>query len=111
MKIAIPVDNKGMLDTHFGHCRYFTLLKVTDMKIVSEQIIQPPKHEPGVLPIWLVEQEVTDVIAGGLGHKAREILENNGVNVCTGASFEPARMLAEAYVKGTILTKGNLCNH
>ena len=111
MKIAIPVNNEGMLDTHFGHCKYFTLIKVLDGKIISEQIIQPPKHEPGVLPNWLVEQEVTDVIAGGLGQKARQIMEENGVNVCIGATQESARSLAEAYLKGTIQTAGNLCNH
>lgn len=110
-KIAIPVDGNGVLDAHFGHCKYFIFLKVENDKIVSEQIIQPPKHEPGVLPMWLIEQEVTDVLTGGLGQKARQLLEHNGVKVMTGISSDSAENIAQAYIKGVIEVTGNFCNH
>ncbi|MCK7542001.1 MAG: hypothetical protein MZV63_69485 [Marinilabiliales bacterium] len=30
----------------------------------------PRPHEPGLLPGWLAEKGVTDVIAGGMGQRA-----------------------------------------
>ena len=51
MKIAIPIVD-GQLCMHFGHCAHFALVDVDekDKKIVAQKLVEPPPHEPGVLP-------------------------------------------------------------
>ena len=79
-KIAIPVIN-GKLNNHFGHTQEFCVFEINDNKIVEGKTFIPPKHEPGVYPKWLADMGVTDVIAGGMGHKAISIFNHNKINV------------------------------
>ncbi len=32
-RIAVPINEEGMLDSHFGHCKYFAIIDVEDNKI------------------------------------------------------------------------------
>ncbi|AHW61164.1 Predicted Fe-Mo cluster-binding protein, NifX family [Draconibacterium orientale] len=110
-KIAVPVDENGILDGHFGHCKYFALLNVEDTTIVNEERVTPPPHEPGVLPKWLAEKGVTDVLAGGMGHKAIQIFNYNNVNVFVGAPKIAAEELVQGYLEKTIEFTANYCDH
>ena len=46
MKLAIPLAG-GELSSHFGHCEAFAVFTIEDAKIVKEERIDPPVHEPG----------------------------------------------------------------
>lgn len=109
--IAVPVDENGILDAHFGHCKYFLLLKAEGDVIVSEQKLVPPPHEPGVLPRWLAEQGATDIIAGGMGQKAIQIFNQNGVNVFVGAPKLSATELANGFLTKSLSFTSNYCDH
>jgi len=56
MRIAIPVTD-GKLSAHFGHCEEFAMVDVDEQTSQISNILrlQPPAHEPGVLPQWLSE--------------------------------------------------------
>ena len=82
--IAVPSSN-GLLDEHFGHCHQFALLSVENDRIISESLIDAPPHEPGLLPKFLAEKGVTDVIAGGMGNRAIQLFNQHQVNVFVGA--------------------------
>ncbi len=110
-KIAIPVDNAGNLDSHFGHCKYFAILSIDDKEIVSEEKIVPPPHEPGLLPVWLAEKGVTDIIAGGMGKRAIDIFNENGVNAFVGAPQISAKELVEGHLNNTLTFSANYCDH
>lgn len=110
-KIAIPVNETGILDAHFGHCKYFAILDVNEGNIISEEMITPPPHEPGVLPRWLAEQGVTDVLAGGMGQKAIQIFNYNNVNVFVGAPKQSAKELVQGYLESSIAFTANYCDH
>uniref|UniRef100_UPI0032163772 NifB/NifX family molybdenum-iron cluster-binding protein n=1 Tax=uncultured Draconibacterium sp. TaxID=1573823 RepID=UPI0032163772 len=110
-KIAIPVDENGILDGHFGHCKFFALLDIEGDNIVSEERVVPPPHEPGVLPKWLAEKGATDVLAGGMGHKAIQIFNYNNVNVFVGAPKLPAQELATGFLEKSIEFSANYCDH
>ncbi len=110
-KIAVPVDENGLLDGHFGHCKFFAVLTVVDKNIVDEQKLVPPPHEPGLLPKWLAEQGVTEVLAGGMGQKAIQIFNYNDVNVWVGAPRKTARELAEGFLHSSIQFTANYCDH
>ncbi|MRT92930.1 NifB/NifX family molybdenum-iron cluster-binding protein [Ancylomarina sp. 16SWW S1-10-2] len=110
-KIAIPVDKEDILDAHFGHCSFFAVLNIENGKVVSEEKLTPPVHEPGVLPKWLSEKGVSDIIAGGMGQMAIQLFNKNGVNVFVGAPKLSAKELIEAYLNKTITFTANYCDH
>jgi predicted Fe-Mo cluster-binding NifX family protein len=110
-QIAVPVDSSGVLDAHFGHCRFFALFQTDDAEIISEIQVTPPPHEPGLLPRWLAEQGVTDIIAGGMGQKAIQLFTQHGLNAIVGAPRLTARELALGYLNGSLQYKGNYCDH
>lgn len=110
-KIAVPVDENGVLDGHFGHSKYFAFIKTEGKKIVSEEIATPPPHEPGVLPKWLADSGVTDVLSGGMGQKAIQILNHNNVNVFVGAPQITAQELTVGFLEETISFSANYCDH
>lgn len=110
-KIAIPVDNQDILDAHFGHCAFFAVLNLENETIVSEERLTPPPHEPGLLPKWLAEKGISDIIAGGMGQKAIQLFNQNGVNVFVGAPKLSAKELIEAYLQNSLTFSANYCDH
>ena len=110
MKFAIPT-NEGMLCSHFGHCEKFALIDVTDSKIVKEEYVKPPPHEPGSLPVWLKEQGVNMIIAGGMGRRAISLLKSNNIEVIVGAAPQPAGTLVYSYLEGKLKSGPNICDH
>ena len=110
MKFAVPLA-EGKLATHFGHCREFAFIEVENGEIVNKEIQVPPPHEPGVLPKWLGDNGVNIVIAGGMGARAVGLLEENRIEVKTGApSLEPETLVRQ-YLDNTLTTGRNLCDH
>ncbi len=111
MKIAIPVDKDDMLDAHFGHCAFFYLASVIDGKISEAEKVVPPPHEPGLLPKWLSEKNVTDIVAGGMGQKAIQLFNANNVNAFVGAPKKSAQELVEGFLDKTLSFTANNCDH
>ncbi|NPV93356.1 MAG: ATPase [Firmicutes bacterium] len=112
MKIAVPVvDNQ--LCMHFGHCDQFALLDIdeTDKSITRKEMLTPPPHEPGVLPRWLHQVGANLVIAGGMGARAQELFNANGIKVIVGASPDTPERIVAAYLEGTLTTGANTCDH
>lgn len=110
-KIAIPVDTQNMLDAHFGHCSYFAILNIENERLVSEERLTPPPHEPGLLPMWLAEKGISDIIAGGMGQKAIQLFNQNGVNVFVGAPKLSAIELINSFLKNSLTFSANYCDH
>jgi len=108
--IAVPTSN-GMLDPHFGHCREFTLIEVNDENILGITTIDAPPHQPGLLPPWLAERNVTDVIAGGMGQRAIQLFNQFGINVFVGAPLLSPQGLVEGFLQRTITFSANYCDH
>jgi len=110
-KIAVPADENGVLDSHFGHCRFFNIFEITDNQITSQKNVVPPPHEPGVLPKWLVEKGVTDVIASGIGDRAVKILDHFEIKVHKGAPQQESAILVNSFLNQTLVLSENSCNH
>jgi len=111
LKIAIPVDSEGILNEHFGHCEFFVLYTVSNKEVMSVEKLTPPPHEPGLLPRWLSEKGVSDIIAGGMGQKAIRLFNQFGVNALVGAPRESANILVENYLNESLDLQANYCNH
>lgn len=109
-KIAVPVK-EGILDGHFGHCSHFALLDVMDKAIVAEELVAAPPHEPGLLPPFLADLGVTDVIAGGMGNRAIQIFNKHNVNVFVGAPQLDAKELVKGFLNESLSFTANYCDH
>jgi len=112
MKIAIPTA-QGKLCMHFGHCTTFTVVDADpETKTVTGTVeLDPPPHEPGVLPHWLAGQGADMVIAGGMGQRAQSLFEEQNIKVVVGAPAETPEQVVVAYLAGTLATGNNTCDH
>lgn len=112
MKIALPLA-EGKLCMHFGHCEQFALIDVdaNARKITGQELVTPPPHEPGLLPTWLAEKGVTQIIAGGMGQRAQQLFAERNIAVVTGAPAEDPVRLAKDFLAGTLTTGDNRCDH
>ena len=112
MKIAIPTDN-GRLSAHFGHCERFAMFETDDSgrEVASKTFHEAPPHEPGLLPRWLHGLGANVIIAGGMGQRARQLFADNGITVVVGAPEETPDALVGAYLRGTLQSGVNTCDH
>jgi predicted Fe-Mo cluster-binding NifX family protein len=112
MKIAIPIAN-GKLSMHFGHCEKFVFIEadLEAQTIQGLEELNPPPHEPGVLPRWLAEQGANVILAGGMGQRAQTLFAQQGIKVVVGTPSDEPEVLVKAYMAGTLETGGNACDH
>lgn len=110
IKFAIPVAG-GKLCSHFGHCDQFAIIETENGKIKGKSMHTPPPHEPGVLPKWLHEQGANIIIAGGMGARAQDLFNQNGIKVITGAPMDPPESLVNQYLSDSLMTGENVCDH
>ncbi len=112
MKIAIPLA-AGRLCQHFGHCEQFAVLTVDpgNGTVKDRELLTPPPHEPGVLPAWIAETGARLVIAGGMGARARQLLEERGVQVLVGAPASDPADLVSAWFGNRLELGANTCDH
>lgn len=109
-KIAIPIEN-GKFCTHFGGAKQFQITDINENTIVSTDILDAPKHEPGVLPKWLKSLDVTDVIAGGMGERAITLLEHNNIKAHTGVACDSIENIINKFINGSLVVTFAKCNH
>jgi predicted Fe-Mo cluster-binding NifX family protein len=109
-RIAIPLEN-GILCSHFGHCQQFALIDTNNDNITDEALVTPPPHEPGLLPGWLADKGVTDVIAGGMGQRAISLFNQQNINVFVGAPIKSPKALANDLLNNSLEAGANYCDH
>jgi len=108
--LVVPVSEEK-LSSHFGHCKQFAFIEIQHGKIAKTEMLTPPAHEPGVLPRWLNEQGADIVIAAGMGERAQQLLEEQGLEVIIGAPVDSPESLTQKYLSGTLVTGANVCDH
>lgn len=109
-KLAIPLDN-GSLSHHFGHAPEFRFYQIEDNKIVATDVKNPPAHAEGTIPRWLMAEGVTDLLVGGIGPKAIQILNDANINVYVGVEAGDGDTLANKFVSDDLKFGQNYCHH
>lgn len=112
MKIAIPLA-EGKLSLHFGHCEKFSLVEVDESqkRIIRQEEIEAPPHQPGMLPRFLAGKGAGVIIAGGMGQRAQALFAEQGIKVVVGAPAEAPEKIVNDYLAGTLRTGENACDH
>ncbi|MCB9503723.1 MAG: NifB/NifX family molybdenum-iron cluster-binding protein [Deferribacteres bacterium] len=109
-RFAVPTID-GTLCTHFGHCQKFAIIEADDSKVISEEIIDPPAHQPGVYPQFLAQLGVNVVLSGGMGQKALQLFAQNNIEVYTGVNAESPTKLVENFLSDQLQAGANRCDH
>jgi len=90
LRVCVPSSGTGGLEDevgeHFGRVPTYTILNTQSGEV--EIIDNDSQHRGGSgLPAELLAEEGVDlVICSALGRKAMELLDREGIEVCTGAS-------------------------
>ena len=107
---AVPTTN-GELTQHFGHCEKFAIVETDNNKILQEEYVVPPLHQPGVYPKYLADRGVNVIIAGGMGQKAQELFAMNNIEVYLGITADSPQKLVQYYLDEQLESGDNLCDH
>ncbi len=109
MKVAIAKDG-DFVSEHFGHCKEYALYSVEDSQITDMEILISPGHEPGKLPVLLAENNVTHVLAGGMGPRAVDLFCANNIQVYLGVSGRIQTAIQD-FIAGKISQGQSSCTH
>ena len=112
MRYAIPVSG-DRVSAHFGHCEQFALIDADEGKkeILRKEFVTSPGHQPGMLPEWLARQDVSVVIAGGMGSRAQNLFQQNRIKVVIGVIESNPEKAVLSYLNGDLDTGDNICDH
>ncbi|MFD3156661.1 NifB/NifX family molybdenum-iron cluster-binding protein [Haloimpatiens sp. FM7330] len=108
MKISVASEG-NIVSGHFGHCDTFRMYNVEGNKVVSSEVVANPGHRPGFLPVFLRDQKVDVIIAGGMGAAAQDLFNQNGIEVVVGVRGNADDAVA-GYLNGTVKSTGSVCH-
>jgi predicted Fe-Mo cluster-binding NifX family protein len=107
MKIAIATDGNAV-SQHFGRCPAFTVLTVENDRLVKEENVDNPGHNPGLIPQFLHDRGVTCIVAGGMGRRASDFFNQLGIETILGISGNVDEVV-QRLLKGTLESRESLC--
>jgi predicted Fe-Mo cluster-binding NifX family protein len=110
MKLAVPTTHDNQVDSHFGHCEFFTVFTVEDGEIKNSQIVDSPEGcgcKSNIASV-LREMGVEIMLAGNMGGGAVNVLNNNGIAVIRGCEGD-ATSLVNNFITGELVDSGETC--
>lgn len=111
MKIAVPVTRNNQIDDHFGHCEFYSVFTISDKNEITDVTTIPAIEGCGCksgIAVTLAENEVTVMLAGGIGGGAIYVLNNAGIEVIRGCSGNAVENVKQ-FIAGNINDNGVSC--
>ena len=109
MKVGIATEG-NMVAQHFGRCQAYTIVEFQENKVIKKELVQSPGHQPGFLPGWLAQFGVQYVVCGGMGPRAVELFQQQGINPIMGVSGTIDDTISKISA-GTLKGGENICDH
>lgn len=109
MKIAISTE-RGYVSAHFGRCPAYTLVEIQDGRVVAQEEIENPGHQPGFLPQYLSKKGVEVIIAGGMGPRAQGLFAEKNIQMIIGVQG-PIGEVVEKFLRRDLEAGADLCDH
>jgi len=112
MILAIPTRD-GMVDDHFGHCAYYTIVTLDEHKqIIKTERLDSPEGCGCKSNIASVMQEmgITLMLAGNMGMGAYNKLSEHGITVVRGCHGSIEEVL-QSYINGELTDSLESCDH
>ena len=110
MKIAVPTKEGNQIDSHFGHCEFYSIFTIENNKVVNKQILQSPQGCgcKSDIAYDLAKMDVHIMLAGGIGNGAVNKLAEQKIEVIRNCKGD-VDLLVEDYLKGNIQDGGANC--
>lgn len=111
-KLSIPT-REGMVDDHFGHCAYYTVVTLGDHdEVIATERLDSPEGCGCKSNIASVMQEmgITLMLAGNMGMGAYNKLTAHGIAVVRGCHGKVDDVL-RAYLKGELTDSLESCDY
>jgi len=109
MKVAVSTENNSV-SAHFGRCPTYTVFEIKENKIIHQEEIANPGHEPGFLPRFLAEKGVNTIIAGGMGPRAQNLFSQSNIAVVVGVQGAVDEVIKQ-YLADELKVGTDLCGH
>lgn len=112
MKIALPTRN-GQIDSHFGHCEYYTIVEIDDKKqVLSKERLESPEGCgcKSNIAYTLADMGVEWMLAGNMGSGAVNVLASQNINVVRGCVGDIDEVLNN-WLKGEVSDNQETCDH
>ena len=112
MRIAVTYEKEtGDVFQHFGHTQYIKIYDVDNKEIIKDTIIDVAENGHGAIATLLKENNVDELICGGIGSGAIETLNNLNIKFYAGVSGK-ADDVVNALLHDSLEYKDNVtCNH
>lgn len=107
MRLAIATVNEKV-SAHFGHCDGFTVYTVENDEVKEKEFLESPKHQRGVLPKFLSDNNVDTIAAGGMGQRAQDLFNQKNINVIVGAEGDLEKTV-EKYLNNELVSTDSVC--
>lgn len=107
MRIAISTDG-NYVSQHFGRCPTYTLVDIENGKTMNRTELNNPGHSPGIIPQFLHEKGVQQIICGGMGPRAQGFFEEFGIETTIGVDGSISDVI-EKLEKGVLEGGNSLC--
>ncbi len=110
MKIAVPTKEGNQIDSHFGHCEFYSIFTVSENKVVDKQILQSPQGCgcKSDIAYDLAKMDVGIMLAGGIGNGAVNKLAEQKIEVIRNCKGD-VDVLVNEYLLGNIQDGGSNC--
>lgn len=112
MKIALPTRG-NIIDSHFGHCEYFTVFEVdkNNKEILNKQTVPSPAGCgcKSNIAQTLAEMGVELMLAGNMGDGAVNVLSRSGINVIRGCAGD-IESVTSSWLNGQVQDSGDSCH-
>jgi len=112
-KIAVPTAGEGGLDgarsAHFGHAESFTVVEISNGRIVGEHVMVNPPHSHGgcgLTVAMLAEAGVDTAIVVGMGGGPLSAMQAHGMTPLFDDQSLTPRVAVEAFLAGTLVPFG-----
>jgi len=109
IRIAIPTNGPGGIDSersaHFGHADSFTIVDVTDGRIVGDEALVNPPHSQGgcgMTVTLLANAGVGSAIVVGMGGGPMSAMSRTGMKALFDDQSPTPRAAVEAFLAGKL---------
>lgn len=100
-RIAIPVVD-GKLSEYFGRCNYYKIFEIQSTLVISNLIKAPEETEIALMPLWISEQGITDVVSYKIDGRIMDLFAQYKINLYVGIKCESPDEIIQRYLTGKL---------
>lgn len=101
MRIAIPCNENGNVNEHFGHSKKFKIYELTDRGLTAAMVLDAVGSGHDAMADFLAKGNVKVVICDGIGEHAMEALQEKGILTVPGAKGDADQIVVQ-FVQGVL---------